>query len=99
MNKGELFDAVHKRAGEIVSKAKIAGIVDATLETISGSLKKGEAVMLIGFGTFSTGKRAARAGRNPRTGEAIKIPAAKTVKFSAGKALKDAVNGSKGKKK
>jgi DNA-binding protein HU-beta len=98
MNKAELIDAI---AGRIdgVSKAKVGEILDETLNTVRGTLVKGGQVALVGFGTFATGKRAARTGRNPRTGASIKIPAAKTVKFSAGKGLKDAVNGVKAKKK
>jgi DNA-binding protein HU-beta len=90
MNKSELIDAVTKKGD--VSKKSVAEMVDALTETIQGALKKGDSVALIGFGTFSTGKRAARIGRNPRTGEAIKIPAKKVVKFSAGAGLKKAVN-------
>ena len=66
--------------------------LDATIESIKKSLKKGELVSLVGFGTFYVGKRAARNGRNPRTGATIKIKAAKVPKFRAGKGLKDAVN-------
>jgi DNA-binding protein HU-beta len=66
--------------------------VDAVLSSIAKSLKKGDEVRLVGFGTFSVAKRAASEGRNPRTGEKIKIPASKQPKFKAGKALKDAVN-------
>lgn len=77
---------MQETAGEGLSKARAGAIVVATLEAIKASLAKGEAVTLVGFGTFSIGKRAARTGRNPRTGEAIKMAAAKTVRFSAGKA-------------
>ena len=66
--------------------------LDATVDTIKKALKKGDTVSLVGFGTFKVGKRAARNGRNPRTGATIKIKAAKVPKFSAGKGLKDAVN-------
>ena len=66
--------------------------IEAALEAITDTLTKGEAVQLIGFGSFSTGQRAARTGRNPSTGQAIEIAAATTVKFTAGKAFKDAVN-------
>ena len=90
MNKSELIDAIAKKAD--ISKASAGGALDATLSAIKVSLKKGQSVTLVGFGTFKVGKRAARTGRNPRTGEAIKIKAAKVPKFSAGKALKDAVN-------
>ncbi|MBK67571.1 MAG: DNA-binding protein HU [Nitrosomonadaceae bacterium] len=90
MNKSELIDAIAKSAG--LSKASAGDALDATLAAIRVTLKKGQSVTLVGFGTFKVGKRAARTGRNPRTGEAIKIRAAKVPKFSAGKALKDAVN-------
>jgi len=91
MNKAELIEAIAKRVGS-VSKKSVGDMVDAFTETAQGALKKGESLALIGFGTFTTGKRAARVGRNPRTGEKIKIPARKTVKFSAGATLKKAVN-------
>jgi DNA-binding protein HU-beta len=91
MNKAELVDAIAKKVSG-VSKKSVGEMVDAFTDTVQGALKKGESVALIGFGTFSTGKRAARAGRNPRTGEAIKIPARRTAKFSAGAGLKKAVN-------
>tara|TARA_Y100001936_G_C15949045_1_gene599080 strand:+ start:753 stop:1025 length:273 start_codon:yes stop_codon:yes gene_type:complete len=90
VNKSELIDAIAKSAG--LSKASAGDALDATLAAIRVTLKKGQSVTLVGFGTFKVGKRAARTGRNPRTGEAIKIRAAKVPKFSAGKALKDAVN-------
>ncbi|MDC0575924.1 HU family DNA-binding protein [Nitrosomonadaceae bacterium] len=90
MNKSELIEAVAKTAG--ISKATAGDALDATLSSIKVALKKEQSVTLVGFGTFKVGKRAARTGRNPRTGEAIKIKAAKVPKFSAGKALKDAVN-------
>jgi DNA-binding protein HU-beta len=90
VNKSELIEAVAKTAG--ISKATAGDALDATLSSIKVALKKEQSVTLVGFGTFKVGKRAARTGRNPRTGEAIKIKAAKVPKFSAGKALKDAVN-------
>jgi DNA-binding protein HU-beta len=90
MNKSELVEAVAKYAD--ISKAAAEKAIDGTLGSIRGSLKKGSSVTLVGFGTFRVAKRAARIGRNPRTGEAIKIKAARVPKFSAGKALKDAVN-------
>lgn len=99
MNKAEFIDAIAKKSSVEISKAKLQLIVDAALETIVTTVAKGDPVALIGFGTFSQGKRAARTGRNPQTGAAIKIPAAKTVKFSAGKAFKDTVNSGKAKKK
>lgn len=89
MTKAELIDAVAD--GADVSKAAAARAVDAFTGEIVKSLKKGKKVTLVGFGTFSVSKRKARKGRNPRTGEAIKIAAAKTPKFSAGKALKQAI--------
>lgn len=90
MNKSELVDAVAK--GADLSKAKAEEAINATINAVTAALKKGDEVKLIGFGTFKVSKRAATTGRNPRTGEAIKIPASKQAKFVAGKALKDAVN-------
>ncbi len=90
MNKSDLVDAIAKSAD--ISKAAAGKALDATIETIKKALKKGDTVSLVGFGTFKVGKRAARNGRNPRTGATIKIKAAKVPKFSAGKGLKDAVN-------
>ena len=77
MNKSELIDAI---------------ALDAVIESVTGALKAGESVVLVGFGTFSVKDRAARTGRNPQTGKAISIAAAKIPGFKAGKALKDAVN-------
>ncbi|MES2355020.1 MAG: HU family DNA-binding protein [Pseudomonadota bacterium] len=99
MNKSEFIESIAKKSGVEISKAKLQLIVEAALETIVTTVAKGNSVALVGFGTFSQGKRAARTGRNPQTGAAIKIPAAKTVKFSAGKTFKETVNGSKAKKK
>ena len=90
MNKSRLIDAIARHAD--ISKAAAGRALDATLAAVRGSLKKGEIVTLVGFGSFYVGKRTARAGRNPRTGAAIKIRAAKVPKFRAGKALKDALN-------
>ncbi|AKR43290.1 MULTISPECIES: HU family DNA-binding protein [Methylophilus] len=90
MNKSELIDHIASAAG--ISKAAAARALDATTEAISGALKKGDMVTLIGFGTFYVGERSARSGRNPRTGATINIKAAKSPKFRAGKGLKDAVN-------
>ena len=90
MNKSDLIDAIAKSAE--LSKAAAGRALDATVDTIKKALKKGDTVSLVGFGTFKVGKRAARNGRNPRTGATIKIKAAKVPKFSAGKGLKDAVN-------
>ena len=89
MNKTELIDAIAAKAE--LSKKDAKAALEATLEAISGSLKKGEPVQLIGFGTFKVNERAARTGRNPKTGEEIKIAAAKLPAFVAGKALKDAL--------
>jgi DNA-binding protein HU-beta len=91
MNKQELIDAVAAKTGS--TKAETAEMLDALIGTITTAVTQGDAVQLIGFGSFSTGQRAARTGRNPATGAAIQIAAAKTVKFTAGKAFKDAVNG------
>ena len=90
MNKSELIDQIAKSAD--ISKAASGRALDAAIGAVKASLKKGQMVTLVGFGTFYVGKRAARVGRNPRTGAAIKIKAAKSPKFRAGKALKDAVN-------
>ena len=90
MNKSELIDNIASVAG--ISKAAAGRALDATTTSISAALKKGDLVTLIGFGTFYVGKRAARNGRNPRTGATIKIKAANSPKFRAGKSLKDAVN-------
>ena len=90
MNKSELIDQIAKQAD--ISKAAAGRALDATVGAVTTSMKKGGMVTLVGFGTFFVGKRAARSGRNPRTGATIKIRAAKVPKFRAGKALKDAVN-------
>jgi len=90
MNKSELIDAIAKSAD--ISKASAGRALDATVEAIKASLNKGDMVTLVGFGSFYLGERAARNGRNPRTGDTIKIKAAKIPKFRAGKGLKDAVN-------
>lgn len=90
MNKSELIDQVAKSAD--ISKAAAGRAIDAAIAAIRGTLKKGGMVTLVGFGTFYVGKRAARSGRNPRTGAAIKIKAARVPKFRAGKELKDTVN-------
>ena len=90
MNKTEIIDNIARSAD--ISKAAAGRALDATVAAIKTALKKGGMVTLVGFGTFYVGKRAARIGRNPRTGAAIKIKAAKVPKFRAGKALKDAVN-------
>lgn len=90
MNKQELIDAVANQAG--IAKSAAEETINAFLETVTKAVVKGEAVQLIGFGSFGTGARAARAGRNPKTGESLHIAASKTVKFTAGKAFKEAVN-------
>jgi DNA-binding protein HU-beta len=90
MNKAELIDAVANRAG--LSKADAGRALDSTFEAIGKALRKGEKVALVGFGTFAVRKRAARMGRNPKTGDPIRIAAVKTAAFKAGKALKDSVN-------
>lgn len=90
MNKSELIEAIATSAD--ISKAASEKALDGALDAIKGALKQGTSVTLVGFGTFKISKRAARTGRNPRTGEEIKIKAARVPKFSAGKALKDAVN-------
>lgn len=89
MTKAELIDKIAASAG--VTKADAAKSLDATIDSVKAALKKGHKVTLVGFGTFSVSKRKARKGRNPRTGEEIKIPATKVPKFTAGKSLKDAV--------
>jgi DNA-binding protein HU-beta len=90
MNKAEFTSAVADDAE--MSKADAGRAVDAMIEVIKKALKKGETITLVGFGTFSVRKRAAREGRNPQTGDTIKIKASKNPAFKAGKALKDAVN-------
>lgn len=89
MNKGELIDAVASRAG--LSRADATKAVDAILDAVQGTLSQGGSVSLVGFGTFSVKARAARMGRNPRTGEAIHIRASNVPGFKAGKGLKEAV--------
>ncbi|MDR2239424.1 MAG: HU family DNA-binding protein [Zoogloeaceae bacterium] len=90
MNKSELIDQIAKSAD--ISKAAAGRALDAAVGAIRTSLKKGGMVTLVGFGTFYVGKRAARNGRNPRTGAPLKIKSARVPKFRAGKALKDAIN-------
>ena len=89
MNKSELIDAIAESAD--ISKASAGRALDAVVDSIKAVLDKGETVTLVGFGTFYVGERPARTGLNPRTGEEIKIAAAKVPKFRAGKGLKDAV--------
>lgn len=90
MNKSELIDAIAASAD--LPKTAAGRALDAMIESVTNALKEGDQVALIGFGTFQVKDRAARDGRNPKTGEVIKIPAAKVPSFKAGKALKDAVN-------
>jgi DNA-binding protein HU-beta len=90
MNKSELIEAIAESAN--ISKAAAGNALDGALSAIKGALKNNDNVTLVGFGTFKVDTRAARTGRNPRTGATIKIPEARVPKFSAGKALKDAVN-------
>lgn len=93
MTKTELIDAIASGVdGLTKAKAKAEQALNVTLQAIMESVGKGDAVSLIGFGTFSQGERAERMARNPRTGEEIKVEAAKTVKFKAGQKFKDAVN-------
>ncbi len=91
MNKNDLVAAVANSTD--LSKADAAKAVDAVFDAITSSLRNGQEVRLVGFGTFSVVARAASEGRNPRTGETINIPASKQPKFKAGKGLKDSVNG------
>lgn len=90
MNKNDLIAHVASDTG--LSKADAAKAVDSMLDGITATLKTGDEVRLVGFGTFSVSERAATEGRNPRTGAKIDIPASKQAKFKAGKALKDALN-------
>ena len=90
MNKSEFVDAVAAKAN--LSKSDAADAVEAVLDSISGALKSGDQVTLVGFGTFLVRKREARQGRNPRTGETMQIAASNVPAFKAGKALKDSVN-------
>lgn len=91
MNKSELIDAVAQSAD--LPKASAARAVEAVVDAITASLKSGDAVSLVGFGTFAVKARPARTGRNPKTGEAIEIAATKVPGFKPGKLLKDEVNG------
>ncbi|GAB2515325.1 HU family DNA-binding protein [Lysobacter humi (ex Lee et al. 2017)] len=89
MNKGQLVDAIAQRSE--LTKAQAEAALSATLESITDALKRGEAVTLVGFGTFEARNRAGRQGRNPKTGETIEIPASINATFKAGKALKDSL--------
>lgn len=90
MNKAEVIEAMAKSAD--ISRASAGRALEGAIGAVKQSLKKGGMVTLVGFGTFYVGKRAARNGRNPRTGQTIKIKSAKIPKFRAGKSLKDAIN-------
>jgi len=90
MNKGELVSAIAEKAG--LSKGQATEALDAAIEAITGALKSGDEVKIVGFGTFTVAERAAGEARNPRTGEKVAVPASKTPKFKAGAGLKDAVN-------
>ncbi|MFN3630130.1 MAG: HU family DNA-binding protein [Casimicrobiaceae bacterium] len=90
MNKADLIESIAKSAD--ISKAAAGRALDGAIRAIQVALKKGEVVTLVGFGSFYVGKRTARTGRNPRTGQSIKIKAARVPKFRAGKGLKDAIN-------
>lgn len=91
MNKNELVDEIAEAAD--ISKASASRALDAALDGITKSLKNADPVMLVGFGTFLVRERAARTGRNPRTGEPLQIAASKVPAFKPGKALKDVLNG------
>jgi DNA-binding protein HU-beta len=90
INKTELIEVI--AADSDISKAAAQRVLDSIVGHVINAVTKGDTVQLVGFGSFSSGKRAARVGRNPRTGKEIRIAAAKTVKFAAGKAFKDTVN-------
>ena len=90
MNKTELVAAIAEKAG--LSKKDAEGAVKAFTDTVAEQLKAGEKIQLVGFGTFEVAERAARTGRNPQTGADMEIPASKSPKFKAGKALKDMIN-------
>jgi DNA-binding protein HU-beta len=89
MNKAELVEAIAKDAK--ISKSQAQDALDSFVSNVQRTLKRGGKITLVGFGTFATSKRSARTGRNPQTGASIRIPAKKVAKFSAGKALKDAI--------
>ncbi len=90
MNKSQLIEKIAE--GADISKASAGRALDSFIESVTGTLKSGDSVALVGFGTFSVRERAARTGRNPQTGATIEIAAAKVPAFKAGKALKDACN-------
>lgn len=90
MTKAELVDVIRKKAG-LETKAQTERFLDATIDSLIEALKKGDSVSFTGFGSFKVVQRAARKGRNPRTGKEINIPASKAVKFTVGKQLKESV--------
>lgn len=90
MNKNELVTSMAEKTG--MKKTEVEKVLKAFIDTVTDELKKGEKIQLVGFGTFEVSERAAREGRNPRTGETMPIAATKAPKFKAGKALKDAIN-------
>ncbi len=90
MNKGDLIDAIAKDAN--ISKAQAGDALESFISNVTGALKGDKKVAIVGFGTFSASKRAARTGRNPQTGESIQISAKTVAKFKAGKGLSDALN-------
>ncbi|MHB1696596.1 MAG: HU family DNA-binding protein [bacterium] len=96
MTKAELIDTIAKDSK--LSKVDSAKALSAFVHTVTGALKKGDVVRMVGFGTFAVTNRAARKGRNPQTGKAIQIKASKSAKFKAGKTLKDAINAAETKK-
>jgi len=97
VNKNQLVDAISESAD--LAKTKAAAVLDVVLNKITGALVDGEQIVLVGFGTFTVKKRAARVGRDPRTGGALQIPESMVAGFKAGKGLKDALNGRKAKTK
>ncbi len=90
MNKADIIDRMATAAG--ITKTQAASAVDALVSAVTGALKKGNRVTLVGFGSFTTAQRAARTGRNPKTGKAISIPARRVARFTPGLELKQAVN-------
>jgi DNA-binding protein HU-beta len=99
VNKRELVDAIVEKLGPETSRKAVEDTVNAFTETVGETLKKGDTVSLVGFGTFKTSKRAARTARNPQTGEPVKVPAATVPRFSAGQGLKDTVATGRGARK
>lgn len=97
MNKAELISAIAEKAG--INKSKASAALDQVIASVTGALRTGDKVTLVGFGTFSVVTRGPRTGRNPRDGQKIKIAAKKVAKFKPGKKLADEVNGKGGKKK